>query len=159
MRLKDEDKLIQEKIRFYSLANGLLAISYIAIFGWVAAQLINLFQESDMAAGSYNITIEQGSTYKRTLTIKNGGLPVDISLDSLRGQVRKRYKSATPEASFTFTFVTDGTDGQVEMKITAEETAAMDSGDLVYDVEWVKASGDVHRMLEGNAEVRPEVTR
>ena len=32
----------QHKIRFYRLANGLMAMTYIAFFAWVLAQLYNM---------------------------------------------------------------------------------------------------------------------
>lgn len=36
------NELEQHKLRFYKLANGLLAIGYIAFLAWVAATLYNM---------------------------------------------------------------------------------------------------------------------
>lgn len=109
-------------------------------------------------AGNLDLTIEQGTTFERTITIKDASdVAVDISTDSFAGQIRKRPQSGTVEASFTFT-VTDGANGEVTATISATDTAAMDTGDFVYDIEWTSGS-KVTRLLEGTASVTAEVTR
>ena len=70
-------------------------------------------------SGKLDLTIEQGATFSRTITIKDASnVVVDISTD----------------------------------------TAAMDAGDHVYDIEWTSGS-TVTRLLEGTATVTPGVTR
>lgn len=109
-------------------------------------------------SGKLDLTIEQGSTFSRTITIKDSSnVVVDISTDTFAGQVRKRHQSGTVEASFTFT-ITDGANGEVTATISATDTASMDPGDFVYDIEWTSGS-TVTRLLEGVATVTPEVTR
>ena len=109
-------------------------------------------------AGNLDLTIEQGTTFERTITIKDASdVAVDISTDSFAGQIRKRPQSGTVEASFTFT-ITDGANGEVTATISATDTAAMDTGDFVYDIEWTSGS-KVTRLLEGTASVTAEVTR
>jgi len=41
MRLQNEDELIKQKARFYSLVNGLLAITYVVGAVFLLVQLIN----------------------------------------------------------------------------------------------------------------------
>lgn len=109
-------------------------------------------------SGKLDLTIEQGATFSRTITIKDASnVVVDISTDTFAGQVRKRHQSGTVEATFTMT-VTDGPNGEVTATISATDTAAMDTGDFVYDIEWTSGS-TVIRLLEGVATVTPEVTR
>lgn len=36
------DQLKEQQLRFYKLANGLLAIGYIAFFAWVVAEVYNM---------------------------------------------------------------------------------------------------------------------
>lgn len=109
-------------------------------------------------SGKLDLTIEQGATFSRTITIKDASnVVVDISTDTFEGQVRKRHQSGTTEASFTMT-VTDGPNGEVTATISATDTAAMDAGDHVYDIEWTSGS-TVTRLLEGTATVTPGVTR
>lgn len=109
-------------------------------------------------AGSLDLTIEQGATFSRTITIKDASnVAVDISTDTFAGQIRKRPQSGEVEASFSFT-ITDGPNGEVTATISATDTAAMDTGDFVYDMEWTSGS-TVTRLLEGTATVSAEVTR
>lgn len=109
-------------------------------------------------SGHLDIVVEQGSTFSRVITIKDStGTPVNISTSTFRGQIRKRYKSETPEAEFTLT-VTDAVNGQLSMSLTDAQTAAIDSGEWVYDVEWVNGDA-VGKLLYGTAYIQPEVTR
>lgn len=110
-------------------------------------------------SGKLDLTVLQGETFARTITIKdNTGTPIDITLDSFRGQIRKRYSSTTTEADFDFTIV-DGLNGIVSINLTAAEAEVIGTGKFVYDVEWIKADGTVTRILEGIADCKAEVTR
>jgi hypothetical protein len=110
-------------------------------------------------SGKLDLTIEQGATFSRTITIKDASnVAVDISTDTFEGQVRKRHQSGTVEANFSFT-ITDGANGEVTATISATDTAAMDTGEFVYDIEWTNTGTNVVRLLEGTATVTPEVTR
>lgn len=109
-------------------------------------------------SGKLDLTIEQGATFSRTITIKDASnVVVDITNDTFAGQVRKRHQSGTVEAAFTFT-ITDGANGEVTAVISSTDTAEMDPGDFVYDIEWTSGS-TVTRLLEGTATVSPGVTR
>jgi len=111
-------------------------------------------------SGSLDLTIEQGATFSRVITIKdNSNVAVDITSDTFAGQVRKRHQSASTEAAFSFT-ITDAANGEVTATISSTDTAAMTPGDFVYDIEWTQASdSSVTRLLEGVARVTPQVTR
>jgi ribosome-binding ATPase YchF (GTP1/OBG family) len=107
----------------------------------------------------HDITIQQGATFAKTFTITDDSdVAIDISNDSFRGQVRKHYTATDPQAEFTLA-ITDGPNGIVSWSISATDTAAMGHGKFYYDVEWVKADGNVVRLLEGIADTTPEVTR
>ena len=111
-----------------------------------------------MASGKLDITVEQGATFSRTITIKDASnTAVNISSDTFAGQIRKRHQSATTQAAFSFT-ITDGANGEVTATISNTNTSSMDPGDFVYDIEWTSGS-TVTRLLEGTATVTPEVTR
>lgn len=108
---------------------------------------------------THDITIQQGGTFAKTLTIRDDSQnPIDVSTDTFRGQVRKKYTSTEIEATFT-TAITDGPNGLVSWSLTPAQTEAMGAGRWVYDLEWVKADGNVIRILEGVADTTPEVTR
>lgn len=111
-------------------------------------------------SGKHDITIEQGSTYSRIITIATAeGTPIDISNDTFQGQIRTHPKQDAISASFSFTFYTNGTDGKIVALINDEATSAATSGRNYYDIEWHKQDGTVIRLLEGIATINAEVTR
>jgi len=108
---------------------------------------------------SHDITIDQGASFAKTLTLKDDNdVVINITNDTFRGQVRKHHSSTDIQATFTFT-ITDGTNGVVAWSLSATDSATMSSGRLVYDVEWVKQDGTVTRILSGIADTTAEVTR
>jgi hypothetical protein len=76
-------------------------------------------------------------------------------------QVRETYDSLTPVLSLTSGsgITLGGTVGSIILEANATATAALDSGQYVYDLELVTNGGYVTRLLEGNFTVDPEVTR
>lgn len=111
-----------------------------------------------MTAGKYDITIEQGSDFSLTLTVKEGGAVKNLTGFTARGSMRKTYDDTTAH-DFTFTSDYDST-GIIIMKMPYSTTDDLDAGFYVYDVELVHSGNDtVQRLIEGKAEVTREVTR
>ena len=107
----------------------------------------------------YYISLKQGETWSKVLTLKDDNDSViNVTNDTFRGQVRKHHSSTDIQATFTFT-ITDGTNGVVAWTLSATDSAACSSCNLVYDIELVKQNCDVTRILEGLAEISPEVTK
>jgi hypothetical protein len=52
-----------------------------------------------------------------------------------------------------------GTAGTITLNLTATETAAITQSSLAYDLELVSAGGVVTRLVEGQINLTPEVTR
>lgn len=105
-----------------------------------------------------NLTIDQGSDFSSTITVEdtNSGV-ADLTGYTARGQVRKTYTSTT---SYDFTAsVSSATQGQVSIKLTSDVTSTMKAGRYVYDVEIISSAGAVTRVIEGQVEVTPRVTR
>tara|TARA_Y100000114_G_scaffold153321_1_gene173061 strand:- start:494 stop:829 length:336 start_codon:yes stop_codon:yes gene_type:complete len=110
-------------------------------------------------SGKLDITVEQGATFQRNITIKDSAnVAINISGSTFQGQIRKRHQSATKEADFDFS-ITNATNGQFIASITAANTTTMEPGDFVYDIEWTQSDASVTRLLEGTATVTPQVTR
>ena len=109
-------------------------------------------------SGYLDLQINQGATFKRVITIANtDGTPLNITSNTFRGQIRKRYTSTDVLATFTCT-VTDAFGGKLSIDLTDAETSAIPAGHWVYDIEWVNGA-DVARLLEGQAITTAEVTR
>ena len=112
-----------------------------------------------MAAGRYNIQIDQGSDFDIDLTLSEGGSPVNLTGYSARAQMRSKKSDASPAASFTCT-VTDATGGVIKMSLPNATSSSLSAGRYYYDLEIYTASDAiVKRLLEGEVTVDREVTR
>lgn len=111
-----------------------------------------------MAAGKYNFTLEQGSTFSREITVQENGSAMNLTGYSSRMQMRSTHDSSTVGLSFTAT-VSSAAEGKVQLSATATQTAAIEEGIYVYDLEIESGSGTVTRLMEGKVTVTPEVTR
>ncbi len=112
-----------------------------------------------MAAGTYDIVIDQGSDFSIQVAISEDGSATAIQTHSARAQLRPSPTSSTKTADFTCTIV-DAAGGKINMQLSNSTTAAIASGKYYYDLELVNTNnGTVTRLLQGVARVTPEVTR
>jgi hypothetical protein len=126
-----------------------------------------------MIAGIYNITIEQGSTFLRLISIEEPDLTADptgatfedyvLSGHTARMQIRRTIESDTAMISLTTEnggiTINPGTpQNEIKLSITAANTATLlTSG--VYDLEIIDSLGNVSKVLRGDVTVIPEVTK
>lgn len=123
-----------------------------------------------MASAELNLTLDQGSTFRRVLTLKDlAGQPIDLTGRSARGQIRKRPSSSDLVAEFECSIPTPA-NGQIVIQLPASTSSAISipgasftsPAIFVYDVEVYYGSGDsevVDRILHGELRIVPEVTR
>lgn len=112
-----------------------------------------------MAAGKYNMLVQQGATYSQTITLKdNFGVAVNITGCTAAAQIRQQYSDPTPAAQFTCV-IPVGTDGVIRISLTPAQTAAITFDRGVYDLELTYPSGVKDRILQGNVVISKEVTR
>lgn len=106
-----------------------------------------------------NIPIDQGSSFASVVTVQDAaGLAFNLTGYTVRGQIRKSYAS-TSYVAFSCG-VQPGVIGKIQITLSAAQTAALKAGRYVYDIEIVEtASGAVTRVVEGQVEVTPRVTR
>lgn len=105
-----------------------------------------------------NLTADQGSDFSYAFIIEDTtGNAKNITNYTLRGQVRKTYSSSTA-TDFTIT-ATDASAGEIDIELTAANTAALKAGRYVYDVEIESTGGEITRVIEGQLEITPRVTR
>lgn len=126
-----------------------------------------------MAAGRYDITLEQGATFDLPLRYRTpAGVPVDLTGYTARMQVREAPTSAVfVEFNSSLTangFILmsgsvadreDGANGNVRIYMTAANSAALARFSGRYDLELHDSAGYVTRLLEGQFKVEPEITR
>jgi hypothetical protein len=111
-----------------------------------------------MSAGTYNFTIEQGTTFSRVLTLQENSSAMNLTGYSVASQMRSTHDSSSIVATFSGS-VTNASSGQITLSLTNSQTSAIDEAIYVYDVEITSGAGAVTRILEGNITVTPEVTR
>lgn len=121
-----------------------------------------------MAAGIYNFTIEQGTTFQRVFKYKDSnGNPIDLSeATALRMQIRESIDAGvvtggefTKDSGITISTPTGETvANQFTLLIPSATTAAFNFTSAVYDIELVNQSITT-RLLQGKIKLSKEVTR
>ena len=105
-----------------------------------------------------NIVIDQGTTFQAEIDVTdNSGNILDLDGYTVAGQMRRTYSSTTA-TDFTAA-VASAAEGTVSISLTPVQTNALKAGRYVYDVEITDAGGIVTRVVEGQVEVTPGVTR
>ena len=105
-----------------------------------------------------NLNIDQGSTFdiKVDITDAEDGI-LNLTNYTVAGQIRKNFSYSTAVAFVASVFNTSA--GTIKLLLDASTTNAMKAGRYVYDVEITSSTGVVTRVLEGQVEVSPGVTR
>ena len=112
-----------------------------------------------------NIFIDQGTTFSVKVDLDNiAGGDATLTGYTGAGSIRKSY--STSPANATFTIVGDvseastftSSDKGLTASLTATQTGNLKAGRYVYDIE-IKSGATITRVLEGQVEVTPGVTR
>ena len=130
-----------------------------------------------MIAGVYNITIEQGSTFGRLISVEQPDLVTDptgqtfvnysLVAHTARMQIRRTVDSATSMISLTTengritinpNISGNTKNNEISLLITAADTATLTTSG-VYDLEIISSSGTVSKVVRGDVTLIPEVTR
>lgn len=125
-----------------------------------------------MAAGKYNIVIEQGATYQIELQYKDSNNnPIDLTGYSGRMQIRPAVGSTTSYLYLSSSLNPDGTglnfsgsngttppiSGSIGILISAATSSLLTFATGVYDLE-LQSGSVVTRILQGNVQLSKEVT-
>jgi hypothetical protein len=115
-----------------------------------------------MAAGTLNFTIEQGATFNLLLTWEIDGTPVNITNWTARLAARVDVEDTEVILSLTTSnggITLGGAAGTISLNQTATQTALLPAGTYVYDLELISAAAAVTRLVQGELNISPEVTR
>lgn len=125
-----------------------------------------------MAAGSYNFTIEAGTTMEIPLVWKDpSNNPYNLTGYTARMQARPSIDSTTVLHEWTTEnggITITPAEGKIVLAADDTETASWQSWTVtppstsptaVYDLEVISGSGFVTRLLEGTITIKKEVTR
>ena len=112
-----------------------------------------------MAAGTYNLVIDQGGDFSVQITMTETSVPVDLTGYLGRADIRSKITATSVVESFTI-IITDPVNGVVSMALGNAESAALPAGIYYYNLE-IYTAGDaiVLPLLRGKITIRPEVTR
>ena len=112
-----------------------------------------------MAQYYHDIETGQGEKFSLSVTVQyEDGTAFDLTNYSIRGKVKKNYKSTSVIATFTGT-VTSAVDGEFEISLSSAITAAIAAGRYTYDVElYTTADADVIQIIGGRFTLIPEIT-
>tara|TARA_B100000073_G_C23485447_1_gene473360 strand:+ start:124 stop:453 length:330 start_codon:yes stop_codon:yes gene_type:complete len=104
-----------------------------------------------------NITVDQGASFSANVDVTDSdGDAVNLTGYTVAAQMRKTYSSTT--ATDFSCSVVNATAGTIQISLSATQTNALKAGRYVYDVE-INNSGTITRVIEGQVEVTPGVTR
>ena len=114
-----------------------------------------------MAAGIYDLHLEQGMTFRRVLKLSKGGVPLNLTGATARAQARAKTGSA--EVLFELStsdgsLVVDGPAGWITIHIDESVTAGFAFKAGVWDMK-VRLGTDDVKLLKGAVTVEPSVTR
>ena len=113
-----------------------------------------------MSAATYNLSIDQGTTFALDLTVKEAGVVKDLTGYQARAQLRRTKSAATAAASFTCSVLIPASQGKVKKELSASQSDSIDSGLYFYDLEIFTASDViVKRLIEGQIVLSQSITR
>ena len=116
-----------------------------------------------MAAAQYDLIIEQGADFSKSLILKNpDGSVKDLINHTARMQIRRYVFDETVllEAStVNGKIILNTVTGTVTIKFTNTDTASLTGKAGVYDLELINSLGEVNRLIKGSVLIDPEVTR
>jgi hypothetical protein len=117
-------------------------------------------------AGKYNISVNQGSTFRLAAVYKDSlGDAIDLTGYEGRGQIKFKATDTAPIAEFNVTVPTP-LEGSVLIELDADALANVQlKGEsysqkttAVYDIE-LYSGDEVIRLLNGTVSISPEVTK
>lgn len=115
-----------------------------------------------MAAGTYNLELEQGSTFELDVNYQDtDGNPLDLSSGYTAAmQIRESYDSTSTLLSLTNTNgITLGQNNpNIRIAIGPATTAAMDFDNAFYDLELTSTSSTV-KVIRGTVKLIREITK
>ena len=128
-----------------------------------------------MAAGSYDIEIEQGVSYSLSIQYADSGnVPIDLAAFSCARMqwitdTNRNYSFITANTNsglYLFEFGSPSSSGVINFKIPASITAGYDFTTANYDLElesiadfYPGGGPQVIRLLQGTVSIIPEITR
>ena len=113
-----------------------------------------------MSAELVDLSITQGSSFSIRLEVRDPeGSPDDLTGYGVRGYLKNKYADETPLLDLN-PFVSDATEGQIDINVSSSVTATLPITQGVYDIEKYLLSDTtvVDKVLTGKILIHPEAT-
>jgi hypothetical protein len=109
-----------------------------------------------MAAIPLNLTIEQGTDFEVTFTVRNkDSSPLNLLDYDVLSYLKKHYASTTHK-QFNVSFL-DRANGRISLSLSDTVTSTLKEGRYVYDVVLVSPNDKRSRVIQGMVTVSPGV--
>lgn len=112
-------------------------------------------------AAYVELFVDQGTTFNNIINITDDltNDTINISGYIVTSQIRRSFYSTNITANISCS-VTDASNGEITMSMTAANTANIKPGRYVFDVKYADPIyGNVGRIVEGIINITPQVTR
>lgn len=104
-----------------------------------------------------NLVVDQGSSFSATIDLTNvDGTVFNLTGYTVAAQMRKNYTSST---AVTFSSTHNGAGGAITLSLLPVNTASIEPGRYLYDVEITSSGVTITRVVEGIVTVTPRMTR
>ena len=113
-----------------------------------------------MNPARYNINVYKGATFNLNPVWKIGGIAVNLTGFTADMQVRQFVDTGiiTEMSTANGHIVIDGPRGQINITLSASETAALPAGQYMYDLNVTDTGGTVFKILQGAFVINASVT-
>ena len=105
----------------------------------------------------YDIEVNRGETFSKTMRLKKNGVPLDLTGWSGKAHVRPEPESETLICAMEVEII--AAEGKVRMVIPAEVTAEIPAGLYAWDIRTADSGGTVRYYVGGVFKVLPSVTK
>lgn len=111
-------------------------------------------------AAYVELYIDQGTTFNNIINLTDDitNTPINVSGYTVTSQIRRSYYSANIAANITCT-ITNASNGEITMSMTAANTSNIKAGRYVFDVKTVDTYDVTNRVIEGIITITPQVTK
>ena len=142
-------------------------------YAYVEDRTVVLYSEEQDMSAQFNIEIEQGMTWARTVWWEqDNGEPVDMTGATAKMQIRAEKSTTADHKATLASYSAQGGDpspwfnaidieeeeGKITLGLSPDDTAAIDAGVWYYDLVITLLGGEKHKLMEGRATIDPAVT-
>ena len=142
-------------------------------YAYVEDRTVVLYSEEQDMSAQFNIEIEQGMTWARTVWWEqDNGSAVDMTGATVKMQIRAEKLASADHKATLASYAPQGgdptpwfnaidiieEDGKITMSLSPDDTGNIAAGVWYYDLVVTMLAGDKHKLMEGRATIDPTVT-